>query len=161
MLAISSSFSGLTHMGYKEEFLATLVRSDRSGQLVRLHERLMENRLKYRASSNSDTLLYYVLNREKKQVGLAAFRVSGSTIFSFPKTYWLPRFRQVDAALSGVPQSNIVETEGPVSSSQSSMRQVVVSRETVDVLLRTIDELITSHARANDAQPINPPDAAR
>ena len=135
-------------MGYKEEFLAGLIRSDRTGYLPRLHERLIENQLKYKASSNSDTLLYYVLDREKKQVGLAAFRVPGQTIFSFPKTYWQPRSPTVNAALSAIPHSSIVETEGFVSSSQHSMRQVIVSSETGEILLRVIDDVIASHAQS-------------
>lgn len=138
-------------MGYKEEFLSELIRSDLTGLLPRLHERLIANRLKYRASSNSDTLLYYVLDREKKQVGLAAFRVPRPTIFSFPQAYWLHHFREVDAALSDVPHSSIIETDGPVSSSQYSMRQVIVSGETFEILLRAIDELIVPHARSTEA----------
>jgi hypothetical protein len=138
-------------MGYKEEFLFELIRSDRTGLLPRLHECLIENQLKYRASSNSDTLLYYVLDREKKQVGLAAFRVPGPTIFSFPKTYWQRRSTTVDAALSALPPSSIIETSGAVSSSQHSMRQVIVSAETGEILLHVIEELISPHARSTAA----------
>lgn len=138
-------------MGYKEEFLSELIRTDRTGYLPRLHERLIENQLKYKASSNSDTLFYYVLDREKKQVGLAAFRVTGQTIFSFPKTYWQRRASAVDVALTAVPHSSIVETEGFVSSSQYAMRQVIVSSETGEILLHVIDDVIASHARSTAA----------
>jgi hypothetical protein len=135
-------------MGYKEEFLSELIRSDRTGYLQRLHERLVGNRLKYKASANSDTLLYYVLDGKKKQVGLAAFRVNGQTIFSFPKTYWQRHSSAVNVALSVIPHSSIVETEGFVSSSQNSMRQVLVSSETVEILLHVIDNFIVSHAQS-------------
>ncbi len=135
-------------MGYKEEFISELIRSDRTGYLQRLHERLIWNGLKYKASSNSNTLLYYVLDSEKKQVGLAAFRVNGQTIFSFPKTYWQRHSSAVDAALSNVSNSSIVETDNFVSSSQYSMRQVILSSETGEILLRVIDNIIASHARS-------------
>lgn len=138
-------------MGYKEKFLSELIRLDRTEYLPRLHEHLVRNRLKYKASTNSDTLLYYVLDSEKKQVGLAAFRVNGQTIFSFPKTYWQRHSSAVDVALSDVPHSNIVKTEGFVSSSQYSMRQVIVSSETGEILLRVIDDLIASHAQSTAA----------
>lgn len=49
---------GVDDMGYKEEFLAELIQTDRTGLLPILHERLIANRLKFRASANSDTLLY-------------------------------------------------------------------------------------------------------
>lgn len=138
-------------MGYKEEFLGELIRSDRTGYLPRLHERLIGNGLKYKASSKSDTLLYYVLDREKKQVGFAAFRVNGQTIFSFPRTYWQRHSSTVDAALAAIPRSSIVETEGFVSSSQYSMRQVIVSPETGEILLRVIEDVIAAHAQSTAA----------
>jgi hypothetical protein len=135
-------------MGYKEAFLSELIRSDRTGLLQGLHEQLIDRDLKFRASSNSDTLLYYVLDRESKQIGLAAFRVPGQTIFSFPKTYWLRHSASIDTALRRVPRSSIIETAGAVSSSQHSMRQVIVSVETREILLRVIDTLILEHARS-------------
>ena len=138
-------------MGYKENLLSELIRTDRTGYLQKLHERLVGNKLKFKASSNSDTLLYYVLDTEKKQVGLAAFRVNGQTIFSFPKTYWQHHFSAVNAALSAVPNSSILETEGFVSSSQYSMRQVIVSSGTGEILLQVIDNFIASHARLSAA----------
>jgi hypothetical protein len=135
-------------MGYKEVFLSELIRSDQTGLLQGLHKQLIDRHLKFRASSNSDTLLYYVLDREGKQIGLVALRVPGPTIFSFPKTYWLRRAAAIDTALRGVPCSSIVETARAVSSSQHSMRQVIVSAETGEILLHVIDTLILEHARS-------------
>lgn len=135
-------------MGYKEKFLTEMIRSDLTGLLPKLHNRLVDQQLKFRASSNSDMLLYYALDSDKKQVGLAAFRVPGPTIFSFPKGFWQRRSAEVDAALSGVSRSNIIEAQGTVSSSQYSIRQVIVSTETEEILLHAIDELISGHARS-------------
>jgi hypothetical protein len=67
-------------VAYKEVFLSKLIRSDRTGLLQGLHKQMVDRHLKFRASSNSDTLLYYVLDRESKQIGLAAFRVLGSDL---------------------------------------------------------------------------------
>lgn len=134
-------------MSYKDEFLASLIRTDRTGFLPALHARLVENNLKFRASRNSETLLYYALDSQKKPVGLIAFRVlRGLTIFSFPATYWSPRRAIVDDALSAIPSTSIAPT-GDTASSQYSMRQVIVSSGTVGTLLHVIDNVVSSHAR--------------
>lgn len=66
-------------MAYKDTFLSELVRADHSGLLPQLHDRLAANGLKFRASTNSDTLLYYIKDRNRSQIGLAAFAIEKNT----------------------------------------------------------------------------------
>lgn len=134
-------------MGKKETLLAELTSADLTGYLPQIHDVLVASGLKFERPENSQTLFYFVRNTEKKKVGLAALRVRGSFLFSFPKRYWSPRAQEVDAALFGVLPSSIVETEGRGSSSQYSMRQVAVSTHTLPILLRVIAGVIADNAR--------------
>lgn len=142
-----STFTGFQR-GIQRDILAELTRDDRSGLLPQLHEALVASGLKFRASANSKTLLYYVLDRARKQIGLAAFRVPGATHFSFPREYWSRHFEEVNAALSGISTYRIIESEGTDPSSRNSMRQVAVSSETAEHLAIVIRSLITTHVRA-------------
>jgi len=135
-------------MGDKEILLEKLVRLDHTGLIPQLHERLIACGLKFKGPKNSRTLLYYVRDRNKKEVGLAALRVESLPIFSLPKTYWIPRYLEVNAALATLPASSIVDPEEGVSSSQFSMRQISISKDTIVEIERLITELVGKHAQA-------------
>jgi hypothetical protein len=134
-------------MGHKETLLAELSEADRSSCLPQLHSRLIEQGLKFKAPSNSQTLLYYVKNTEGKDIGLSALRVRGGVaVFSFPKNYWKRRASAVTAALSQINDLDILEIEPSDPSSKESTRQVRVSAATFEHLVRAVEGLIKEHA---------------
>lgn len=134
-------------MADKENLLAELKREDHTGLLPQIHEALLACGLKFKGPKNSRTLLYYVRDRAKKEVGLAALRVGSGPIFSLPKTYWVPRYQAVNAGLNGLPASAILEPEFGVSSGQFSMRQVAISKDTVAHIEQFIQSIVAAHAK--------------
>jgi hypothetical protein len=134
-------------MGTKETLLAELSVADRSGHLQQVHQHLIDQGLKYKAPSNSQTLLYYVRDSEGKEIGIAALRVRGGTfVFSFPKTYWQRRAMTVTTALAQISVADILEIDPSDPSSKESMRQLRVSSANLECLLRIIGSTINEHA---------------
>ena len=134
-------------MGHKETLLAELSEADRSNFLPQLHHHLIEQGLKFKGPSNSQTLLYFVKNTEGKEVGLAALRVRGGTpVFSFPKNYWQRRASAVTTALSQINASDILEIEPSDPSSKESMRQVRISATTFENLAQVVAGLVREHS---------------
>jgi len=131
-------------MGQKETLLSELSEADRSGYLPQLHRHLIEQGLKFKASSQ--TLLYYVKDAEAN-IGLAALRVRGGvSVFSFPKNYWQRRASTVTAALSQINAGDILEIEPGDLSSKESMRQVRIAATTYEHLVRVVAGPIREHA---------------
>ena len=134
----------MTKTARVEELLA----QDTAGHLRRLHDRLVALGLKTKMSPNSKTLLFEANDRVGKKHGLAAMRSGYVNVFSFPKTYWNPRKRALDNALSGIGARHFVETQDAVSESQYSARQVRVSTETAQEVMAVVDRLIAAHSAA-------------
>ena len=134
-------------MGAKEDLLADLVRRDPSGTVERIHSLLISHGLKWKGSSNSQTLLYY-FRREGKEEGVAAMRQS---IFSFPATFWKRRPEILHRALQEVSSYNLVATEPRVSSSQYSAGQIRIGQTTSGPIENIIETIIIPEARNSGA----------
>ncbi len=134
-------------MSQKERNITDLLASDPSGRLRQLHDQLVSIGLKTKMPSNSATLLFEAVAKDKSRHGLAAFRSGSSQIFSFPRTYWAPRLRELQAALAGIDRCHFVETEGAFSSSQYSVQQVRVTQHTASELQAVVSSLISRHVR--------------
>ena len=133
-------------MSQKDINIASLLDSDRSGRLRQLHDQLVTAGLKTNMPSNSSTLLFEAVAKDKKRHGIVALRSSGSHIFSFPKSYWGPRVQELNAALGNIDNCHFIETDGAVSSSQYSLKQVRVTEHTVEALRNIVGTLIAPHA---------------
>lgn len=134
-------------MSQKERNITALLASDPSGRLQQLHDQLVSIGLKTKMPSNTETLLFEAVAKDKSKHGLAAFRSGSSQIFSFPRTYWAPRLRELQAALAGIDRCHFVEPEGAFSSSQYSVQQVRVTQHTFTELQAVVRALIARHAR--------------
>ena len=132
---------------YKATAVERMLVGDSSGRLRLLHDQLVALGLKSKLPSNTETLLFEVVTPEKERIGLAALRGGNTEVFSFPRPYWGRRARELEAALSGIHPRHFVETEGFVSSSQFSLRQVRISSDTIQELSSIVAGLVCTHAR--------------
>lgn len=135
-------------MGAKEDLLADLIRKDPSGGVELIHTHLVNQGLKWKGSSNSQTLLYY-FRHEGKEIGVSAIRQS---IFSFPTAFWGIRSVVLRRALERVPSYHLVKTEPKISSSQYSAGQIRISQETIDTIKVIIESIIIPEARNSGAK---------
>jgi hypothetical protein len=133
---------------YKASAVEEMLSRDTSGRLRALHDQLVELGLKTKISSNTETLLFIALTPTKEQVGVAAMRGGNSEVLSFPKTYWIRHAAELDSALARIPSRHILPTEGPVSSSQYSLRQVRVSTDTFAELQAVVGDVVRAHVEA-------------
>lgn len=133
-------------MSQKDVNIASLLDSDRSGRLRQLHDQLVSASLKTKMPSNSSTLLFEVVAKDKSRHGLVAFRSGSSQILSFPRTYWGSRTQDLNEALGKIDHCHFIETDGAFSSSQYSLRQVRVTEHTMKALQDVIDILIVPHS---------------
>lgn len=124
-------------MGVKEQILADLVASDRSGELGSVHEALLEIGLSYRGSKGSATLPHF-FRRNGEIHDLAAIRVPNRSILSFPSSFWSGRRAALAVLLSRFSQAERVPVEGWYSSSQYSAGQVAVTKTTAPRILELI-----------------------
>lgn len=129
----------------KSERIDELLDRDTSGHLLALYTSLIEIGLKTTMPSNSRTLLFEASGHDRKKHGLAAMRSGTCSVLSFPKTYWAPRKRELEAAVAHIPVRHFVETRGAVSESQHSAMQIRVSQDTAADLLAIIRNLIVQH----------------
>jgi hypothetical protein len=131
---------------YKSTAVENMLAADSSGRLRALHDDLIGLGLKTKISSNTETLLFEAVSPQKERIGLAALRPGVSEIFSFPRPFWVRHVQQLDAALSAIDCQHLVETEGFVSSSQYSLRQIRISEDTIAQLRSVVQVLIGSKA---------------
>ena len=134
-------------MSQKERNITALLASDPSGRLQRLHDQLVSIGLKTRMPSNTETLLFEAVAKDKSRHGLAAFRSGSSQVFSFPRTYWARRMSELRAAVANIDRCHFIELEGGFSGSQNSILQVRVTQHTEGDLEAVVHALIASHAR--------------
>lgn len=132
-------------MSSKFERVEELLNLDSTGHLRRLHERLLELGLRTHMPSNSKTLFFEFSDGMGNKHGLAAMRTGYISVFSFPRTYWEQRRTELMHAISGIGARHFIETQGAVSESQYSFKQVRVSDDTANELLQVINGLITQH----------------
>ncbi len=135
-------------MGAKDDLLASFIRSDSSGSIRRIHDLLIASGLKFRGSSNSETLLYYFL-KDGEQTGVAALRKG---IFSFPAPFWGSRASLLRAAMSHVESFHHVATSGFVSSSQYSAGQILINAATTPAIETIITTTIIPEAQRAGAK---------
>src|SRR4051812_38383303 len=118
-------------MSYKSTAIEALLASDTSGRLRLLHDQLVALDLKIKMPKNTDTLLFEAVTPEKERVGVVARRGENTEVLSFSKPYWIRHAAELDTSLRGIEPRHKVETEGFVSTSQYSLRQIRVSADTV------------------------------
>jgi hypothetical protein len=131
---------------YKAGAVERMLTEDSSGRLRRLHDQLVSLGLKTKLPRNTETLLFEAVTSEGERVGLAAIRGGITEVLSFPRPYWLRHVQQLDASLSAIHPRHFIQTEGFVSSSQYSLRQVRVSGDTVEQLSVIVGALVRAHA---------------
>jgi hypothetical protein len=127
---------------YKSQVVENMLSADASGRLRQLHDDLIGLGLKTKISSNTDTLLFEAATPKKDRVGIAAMRPGVAEIFSFPRPYWIGHVQELDAALSQIDKRHLIETEGFVSASQYSLRQVRISEDTFSQLRGLVQGII-------------------
>ncbi|KQQ96137.1 hypothetical protein ASF77_21775 [Massilia sp. Leaf139] len=120
--------------------------SDPSGRLKRLYDSLTALGLKTRLPPNSETLLFEIITAKKQHIGLAAIRAGHTEVLSFPKPYWARHAPELRAAVAAIEDFHHIDTEGFVSSSQYSLKQIRISRDTIERLDEIVKNLIASHA---------------
>lgn len=139
--------NGRNTMGAKDDLFQNLSRLDASGGIQRIHSALTDAGLKFKAPSNSQTLLYY-FRSGGREIGVAAMRGSPS-LLSFPAAFWRGR-SSLGIALSRA-ASFYMEPEGFVSSSQYSAGQLRITPASIETLLSIVNEIIIPEAHAADA----------
>lgn len=132
----------------KADRVDELLAQDTTGNLRRLHDRLVALGLKTKMPPNSQTLLFEASDDAGRKVGLAAMRSGYVSVFSFPKTYWRPRLKLLEEALSAIGPRHFVQTQELVSESQYSARQLRVSPDIERELMAVVEGLIANHAHA-------------
>jgi len=132
-------------MTYKQTAINNLLSSDTSGRTKALYDLLIEIGLKTKIGKNTDTLLFEATNRSKEKIGLVAFRPGIYPIFSLPRPYWIRLGTEVDKALATIQPRHFVETEGFVSTSQYSLRQIKISEDTFEHLKDIVSGLISQN----------------
>lgn len=130
-------------MGAKEILLKDLCDSDHSGGTELIHNALIAAGLKYKGSSNSQTLLYY-FRRDGNEIGIAAMRGSPA-LLSLPTSFWRGRANLRDAIDKASPY--YIEPEGFVSTSQYSAGQLRITTSSLETLLSIINDVIIPEAR--------------
>lgn len=140
-------------MTYKQTAISNLLASDTSGRTKALYDLLIELGLKTKISKNTDTLLFEATSRSKEKIGLVAFRPGIYPIFSLPRPYWIRLGTEVDKALATMQPRHFVETEGFVSTSQYSLRQIKINEDTFEHLKAIVSGLVSQsiHEIADDA----------
>lgn len=134
-------------MTTKPARVAELLDRDVAGHLRRIHDCLIALGLTTRMPPNSQTLLFEVRDGGKMH-GLAAMRSGYVNVLSFPKTYWASRLSALERGLSSIGARHFIETQGAISESQYSIRQVRVSNETAGELELVVNNLIAEHITA-------------
>ena len=129
----------------KAAAIEKMLGADPSGRLKQLHDSLIALGMKTRLPSNSETLLFEVVTAKKARIGLAAIRSSHTDVFSFPKPYWVGHARELHSSLAAIEDYHHVEPEGFVSNSQFSLKQIRISRDTIERLETIVKNLIASH----------------
>ena len=133
---------------YKASAVEEMLASDTSGRLRALHDQLVALGLKTKIGSNTETLLFNASTPTKELVGVTAMRGGTSEVLSFPKHYWIRHAAALDSALARIPSWHMLPTEGPVSSSQYSLRQVRVCPDTFVELQAVVDDVVRAHVEA-------------
>lgn len=129
---------------YKSTAIERMLSADSSGRLRELYNDLIGLGLKTKISKNTETLLFEAITPSKERVGIVAMRSGVADIFSLPRAYWIRLAPEVDAALSSIGSRHFIETQGFVSSSQYSLRQVRISGDTSLQLKQFIKELVAT-----------------
>ncbi|MBX3705462.1 MAG: hypothetical protein KF911_02430 [Pseudomonadales bacterium] len=125
-------------MTIKEQKLQEVLRRDRTGFLIDIHNALLGIGLSFTASKGSETLLYG-FRHSGDRCEIAATRVPGPTVFSFPTTFWEPRLQVLSRLRENFQRTELLSVAGPFSSSQYSSEQVRVTAATAPRIITLIE----------------------
>lgn len=130
-------------MSAKDDLLSDLIRSDMTGGVERINQRLIVLGFKCRGAKNSQTLLY-VFRSGGKDIGIAALR---DGIFSFPVGFWGSRRAVLQITLNGFKSRHQIALQSGISSSQYSAGQIAIKSDSIEPILQVISTMILSEAK--------------
>jgi len=127
---------------YKQTAINDLLKSDQSGRLAHLHNKLLILGLNVKTGKQTDTFLYEIADSKKKKVGIVAFRPGIYPIFSFPRTFWINSIGELDKEMIAIERRHFIDTDGFVSPSQYSLRQLKINEDMFESLSAIVSGII-------------------